>query len=84
METWSGRLIRAHASSVDTHAAVIKAFTRTIDDALGGGVAKPKQDFLVHRAAQAILYLQGELAPAHEAAYKAIDPGLQNFLWDDL
>ena len=25
METWSGRLIRAHANTVDTHAAVIKA-----------------------------------------------------------
>ena len=84
METWSGRLLRAHANTVDTHAAVIKAFTRTIDDALGGNAAKLKRDFLIHRASQAIIYLEGELAPAQEAAYRAIEPGLQNFLWDDL
>ena len=84
MEVWTGRLIRAYASTVQAHATVIKAFSRTIDDALDGHAAKPKRDFQVHRASQAIIYLQGELAPPHEAAYKAIDPGLQHFLWDDL
>ena len=84
MEVWSGRLIRAHVTSADTHGAVIRSFTRVIADALTGTVAKPKRDFLIHRASQAIVYLQGELAPSHEAAYKAILSGPQNFLWDDL
>ena len=83
MEVWSGRLIRAHAHKPDAHAAVIKTFSKAIDDALGGEAPKASKGFVVHRSAQAIIYLQGQLAPAHEAAYRAIDSTQQNFLWDE-
>lgn len=83
MEVWSGRLIRAHASNAERHAAVIKAFASAIDGALSGKADKSRRDFAVHRSAQAIVYLQGELTPAQAAAYRALATGPLNFLNDD-
>jgi hypothetical protein len=83
MEVWSGRMIRAHANKAEGHAAVVKAFSQAMDGALTGKAAKPRTDFVVHRSAQAIIYLQGQLTPAQTAAYRALDSGPLNFLWDE-
>jgi len=83
MEVWAGRLIRAHANKPESHAAVIKTFSKAIDDAVAGKASKSVKDFAIHRAAQAIIYLQGQLTPAQEASYRAADSSQQNFLWDE-
>jgi len=84
MEIWGGRLIREHAMKQETQPAVLSALAQIIDGALKSEMPKPKKDFLIHRAAQATIYLQGELSYSQEAAYEAIKDGPENFLWDDL
>jgi len=85
MEIWTGRLIREYAGkAADTQAVVLAAFAQVADGALKSELPKPQKDFFVHRAAQAILYLQGELNFIHEAAYESIVSGPENFLWDDI
>ena len=54
-----------------------------IDDAVAGKASKSVKDFTIHRAAQAIIYLQGQLTPAQEASYRAADSSQQNVLWDE-
>ena len=83
MEIWAGRLIRDYAMKEDTQPVVLAAFTQIIDGALKSQMPKPKKEFLIHRASQAIIYLQGELSFPQEAAYDAIKSGPENFLWDD-
>jgi len=84
MEIWGGRLIREHAMKQETQPAVLSALAQIIDGALKSEMPKPKKDFLIHRAAQATIYLQGDLSYSQEAAYEAIKDGPENFLWDDL
>ena len=43
-----------------------------------------KRDFVVVRAAQAILYLQGELSKRHQELYRNAKTRAANFLWDDM
>ena len=83
MEIWAGRLVRGYAMKENTQPVVLAAFSQTIDGALKSELPKPKKDFLIHRAAQAIIYLQGSLTFPQEAAYEAIENGPENFLWDD-
>lgn len=83
MEIWAGRLVRGYAMKENTQPVVLAAFSQTIDGALKSELPKPKKEFLVHRAAQAIIYLQGSLTFPQEAAYEAIENGPENFLWDD-
>lgn len=85
MEIWAGRLIREYASQAeDTQSVVLGAFAQIIDGALNSQVPKPEKDFYIHRAAQAIIYLQGKLSFPQAAAYGAIETGTDNFLWDDV
>ena len=83
MEIWAARLIREYAMKEDFQPVVLAAFTQIIDGALKSQMPKPKRDFLIHRAAQAIIYLRGDLSFPQEAAYEAIENGPENFLWDD-
>jgi hypothetical protein len=84
MEIWAGRLIREYASkSEETQSVVLATFAQIVNGALNSKVPKAQKDFMIHRAAQAILYLQGELSFPQEAAYDAIENGPENFLWDD-
>jgi hypothetical protein len=84
MEIWAGRMIREYArQSEETQAVVLATFAQIINGALNSQLPKPRKDFLVHRAAQAIIYLQGELSFPQEAAYDAIEQGVESFLWDD-
>lgn len=83
MEIWAGRLIRRHAMKEETQPVVLAALAQIIDGAMKSEMPKPKKDFLIHRAAQAILYLQGKLSFPHQAAFEAIKSGPENFLWDD-
>jgi hypothetical protein len=82
IEIWAGRLLRQFAID-DGQPAVVAAFAKIIDGALNSKMPQPKKDFLVHRSAQAILYLQGELSFPQEAAFETIKSGPENFLWDD-
>jgi hypothetical protein len=82
MHVWAGRLIRRHAMN-DAQTPVLAAFTQILDGAIKSQMPKPKKDFLIHRAAQAIIYLRGKLSFPQEAAYEAIKTGPENFLWDD-
>jgi len=82
MEVWAGRLIRAYAMDGE-QPAVVQAFGRIIDGAMNSQMQQPKKEFLIFRAAQAILYLQGKLTYPQEAAFDAIANGPTSFLWDD-
>jgi hypothetical protein len=82
-EVWAGRLIRQFAMA-DGQPAVVAALAALIDGALKSQMPKPKKDFLVHRAAQALLYCNGKLSFPQEAAFQSIESGPQNFLWDDI
>jgi len=84
MEVWAGRLIRDYASkSEETQAVVLGTFGQIINGALNSKVPKAQKDFMIHRAGQGIIYLQGDLSFPQEAAYDAIENGPANFLWDD-
>ena len=83
MEIWAGRLIREYALKENTQPAVLAIFAKIIDGAFKSTLPKPKKDFLIHRAAQAVIYLQGSLTFPQEAAFDAIENGPENFLWDD-
>jgi hypothetical protein len=84
MEIWAGRLIREFAGqSKDTQSVALAAFAQIIDGALNSQLPKAGKEFYIHRAAQAVIYLQGNLSFPQEAAYDAIETGPENFLWDD-
>jgi Mg-chelatase subunit ChlI len=83
MEIFAARLIRAFARD-DGREAVYAAFGQVIDVTVKSQLPKPRKDFLIHRAAQAILYLQGKLTFPQEEAYDAIASQSPNFLWDDI
>ena len=83
MEIWAGRLIREYAMKENTQPVVLAAFAQIFDGTLKSEMPKPKKEFLLHRAAQAVIYLQGSLTFPQEAAYEAIENGPENFLWDD-
>jgi hypothetical protein len=85
MEIWTGRMIRDYARSAEeTQAAVLTALAQVLDGAISSQLPKPQKEFFIHRAAQAVLYLQGELNFTQEAAYEAIESGPESFLWDDI
>ena len=84
MEIWAGRMIREYARQTEeTQSVVLATFGQIINGALNSQVPKPQKDFMIYRAAQAIIYLQGNLSFQQEAAYDAIENGPENFLWDD-
>ena len=84
MEIWAGRLIRGYAGKAeDTQPVVLASLAQIMDGGLNSKLPKPQKEFIIHRAAQAIIYLWGDLSFPQEAAYDAIENGPQNFLWDD-
>jgi hypothetical protein len=83
MEVFAARLIRAFAMN-EGQATVNTAFSQVIDATAKSQFATPRKEFVIHRAAQAILYLQGMLTFPQETVYEAIKAGPANFLWDDL
>lgn len=82
-EVWAGRLLRKQAMT-EAQPAVLAAFATSFDAVLDGQLPAARRDFLVHRAAEAIIYLQGELTARQRTAFSALRSGPQNFLWDDL
>jgi hypothetical protein len=83
MEIWAGRMLRAHAMD-DGQDAVLAAFAHIFDNTAISKMAKPRRDFLMFRAGQAIQYLQGKFTFAQEDLFAAISDGPENFLCDDL
>lgn len=83
MEIWAGRLLREYAIQGGQQ-AIIGAFTQIFDNAAKSQMPKPRKDFLLYRAGNAILYLQGKFSFAHEALFDELKEGPENFLADDL
>ena len=82
-EVWAGRLLRKEVLG-SRGQPVLDGFTKMIDNIIAGDVTGPQVDFVVQRAAQAVLYLSGTLSPQQKAAYDKIEVGGMHFLWDDL
>lgn len=85
LDVWSARLIRAHMRQEGSNREIVyNAFNQIIDGTLRSKLPKPRAEFLIHRSAQALMYLGGKLTEPQEAAYQKIRSGPENFLWDDL
>jgi hypothetical protein len=83
MEEWTGRMLRAEAMMGNPE-PVYAYFGRAIDMADPEKTGPKQADFIIVRAAQAILYLQGKLTPPQRERYKRAQKVGMNFLWDDL
>ncbi len=84
MMTWAGRMLRKVAMEGDP-GPIYQAFTSQIAKVDAGKVGEDSlADTTVSRAAQAILYLQGELTKSEYNLYRKTKLGALNFLWDDL
>ena len=82
-EVWAGRLLRKAMLDGEGQ-RVLDGFAKMINNIIAGGASGPQVDFVVERAAQAMLYLGGELNPQQKAAYDKVKVGGMHFLWDDL
>jgi len=85
IEMWAARALRREALTVDP-IPVLGAFAQEIDGAEAerkAGSPKGASDFLIVRAAQAIIYLGGQLSAHHAKLYADTEVGSANFLWDD-
>lgn len=82
LEVFAARLIRKYAFD-GGQSTVNGAFSQFIDATAPSKFVQPRKDFIIHRAAQAIIYFQGELTYPQEKLYDAIEEGPVNFLWDD-
>jgi len=84
MQTWSARLLRAEAMTSNPD-PVCAEFAKTIDALPSQKLGEMAANLIITRAAQAVLYLQGQLSPQQRAMYeKARKSGGMNFLWDDI
>jgi len=83
MEEWAARMLRAEAMQGDPE-PVYAAFGRVLDTIDPQKMGPRIAGFIIARAAQAILYLQGKLTPRQEELYEKAEKGAMNFLWDDL
>jgi hypothetical protein len=85
LDVWSARLVRAYVRQEDANRDLVyNAFSQIIDGTIRSKLPKPRAEFLIHRSAQALIYLGGKLTEPQEAAYQKIRSGPENFLWDDL
>jgi hypothetical protein len=81
--TWAARLIRKDAMQNDP-AATYAHFGKAIDSQAAATEGDSEAEFTIVRAAQAILYLKGELTAAWTKRYATSHPeNFANFLWDD-
>lgn len=83
MEVWAARLLRLEAMRDDPQ-PVYAEFARAMDTADQELSNKQLRAFVIERAAQAIIYLQGTLSTKHGILYYEVNRGTPNFLWDDL
>ena len=79
---WAGRLLRKECMELDP-APVYADLGRAIDAADPQRLDPERAEFITHRAAQAIIYLQGKLTKGQQARYAKVKEAPQNFLWDD-
>lgn len=85
METWSGRLLRLEARRDDERADEVRQSLSQALDALDPDkLPGPQFALAVRRAAQAILYLRGQLSDQQQELYQSAEDGAMNFLWDDI
>lgn len=84
LQVWAARLLRHEAMTGD--AGTVQAeFSKALDgDADKASKGDKDAGFVVVRAAQAILYLQGKLTAAQQKALDQSQGGAMNFLSDDL
>ena len=81
LETWAGRQLRLEAM-LGKPGPVYAEFERALND-VAARMPPAQAGFYIVRAAQAIIYLQGELSAGPDALYKSAKGGGMNFLWDD-
>lgn len=81
LEDWAGRWLRWEAFGVRPE-PVWQALAQAIDEIDRTTLPPAQADLELVRAAQAILYLGGQLSLHHLHQYEAAR-GVQNFLWDD-
>lgn len=81
MDTWSGRLLRKTAAD-GAEKQVYAALNKAMEDLVKAYGAE-NSGFWVTRAAQAIIYLNGELPDQAKGWFAKAKDKAQNFLWDD-
>jgi hypothetical protein len=82
MEEWAARMLRAEVMQGDPQ-PVYAVFGRVIDTVDPQKLGPQNASFIIARAAQAIIYLQGKLTARQEDAYDKSNQAAMNFLWDD-
>lgn len=82
IETWAGRMLRREAFSGST-APVLEALAQAIDAAVRTSPPKNQLDFVVCRAADAIIYLGGQLSGRHAQLNAQVEHRTLSFLWDN-
>ena len=86
MATWAGRMLRKEAMEGEEEAEAVRGvFARAMELAEPEKLGRQRAGFIIHRAAQAIVYLGGRLSPRQRDLYEKSKPfAAMNFLWDDL
>jgi hypothetical protein len=82
MEEWAARMLRAEAMQGDPK-PVYAALGQALDAVDPKKIGPQRAGFEIARAAQAILYLRGELTARQEELYEKEGKAAMNFLWDD-
>jgi hypothetical protein len=81
IEEWAGRMLRKEAMEVD-----LEPVCQELGKALDLAVRQRTEDkcgFIIARAVQAIIYLQGKPEGRHVEMNERAKDAAQNFLWDD-
>lgn len=82
IETWAGRMLRREAFEGDP-GPVFSALEQAMDAAEKAALPSNQLDFVVCRAADAIIYLGGSLSAHHAQLNAKVEARTANFLWDD-
>lgn len=83
MQVWAARMLRRDVMATGPEAACA-TFSKFIELANPKNPQIPRDDFVIHRAAQAIMYFGVKLNAAEREVYGYVQTKSMNFLWDDL
>jgi hypothetical protein len=81
IEDWAGRMLRQEAMDVDLE-PVCQELGKGLDQAVRQRT-EDKCGFIIARAVQGIIYLQGQPEARHAEMNERVKDAAQNFLWDD-
>jgi hypothetical protein len=83
MQVWAARMLRRDVIETGNELACA-IFSKFIAQANPKNPQIPRDDFVIHRAAQAIKYFDGKLNAQEREVYGYVQKKAMNFLWDDL